>query len=560
VNSVRVLLKVNFLSLKNSIFPLDVAKFFRLMTVLGLGLGFLYIDYAFFLNAIRYLDDLPLNVGEELIVQLLNAVFLTLIILGLFSGFISSLSIFYLSADLDNLHALPIKSNSLIISRLIICFFHSSWVAILFAAPIVFAYGSHFQLPLNYYLFSVFSFPLFTAIPCFAGAFGTLLLTRYFPAKQTHRVLSFLGIAVLVVLIVYIRFLSPEKFFGQEVSEESIIQFVESLKVPDFAFLPNAWMVRGMTAWVQGDHGASIFQFGYFVVAGVLSFIAFVAIGRMIYVDGWKSFKEAIQAPKGDADFIRSIEKKESSGRYWKTTKMLWRKDLKSLTRDPTQWTQSVILFAIVAVYIFNIMNLSHLNVILKNVISVLNIGLVGFVLAALVSRFVFPAISLEARSFWSIYTSPTSMNQFLMAKFCILFPSLLIVGEILTIVSNLILDVDNYVMIVSVSAAFLISLGLTGLGLGMGAIFPKFRHENVSEITAGTGGFLFMIFGLAFVGAIVILEARPLYVHFNQKFLLRSVGGLDVPVCYGLAVLISIFTTWVPLRRGINFLEKMDL
>ncbi len=559
MNVIGVLLRINFLNLKNSVFPLNTAKLLRLITVIGLGLGFLYLDYAFFLNAIRYLDDLPLDVGDELIVQLLNAVFLTLIILGLFSGFISSLSIFYLSSDLDNLHALPIKPEALIVSRLVVCLFHSSWIAILFGIPIVFAYGDYFQLPSNYYFFSALSFPLFTALPCFTGIIGTLTLARYFPAKQTHRILSFSGIAVLVILIVYIRFLSPEKFFGQEVSEESIIQFVENLKAPDFAFLPNSWIVRGMTAWVQGDPANAIYPFGYFILAVASSFYIFLIVGRSIYVEGWKSFKEATQAPEDSLTFVRSGEKKETSNRYLGVTKAIWAKDLKALTRDPTQWTQSIILLAIVAVYIFNIMNLSHLNIVMKNVISVLNIGLVGFVLAALVSRFVFPAISLEARSFWTIYSSPTSMSQFLLAKFWMLFPFLLVIGELLTVISNLILEVDQYVMTVSVSAAFLVSLGLTGLGLGMGAIFPEFRHENVSEITAGTGGFLFMIFGLAFVGAIVILEARPLYVHFNQKFLLRSVGGLDVPVCYGLAVLLSIATTWGPLQKGIRCLEKMD-
>ncbi len=295
------------------------------------------------------------------------------------------------------------------------------------------------------------------------------------------------------------------------------------------------------------------------MLASVLSFFVFLVVGREIYVDGWKSFKEATQAPSDEATFINSGEHVETSNRYWRITKRLWAKDLKALTRDPTQWTQSIILLAIVAVYILNIMNLSHLNIVMKNVISLLNIGLVGFVLAALVSRFVFPAVSLEARSFWTIYTSPTSMNQFLMAKFWILFPFLLIIGEVLIVISNLILDVDHYVMAVSVFAAFLVSLGLTGLGLGMGAIFPKFHHENASEITAGTGGFLFMILGLAFVGTIVILEARPLYVHFNQKFLLRSVGGLDVPVCYGLAVLLSMAVAWIPLSKGISFLEKRD-
>ncbi len=560
MNLTWILLRVRFLSLKNNVLPLSATKTFRLITVVGLGLGFLYLDYAFFLNAIRYLDGLPLDVGDELIVQLLNAVYLTLIILGLFSGFISSLSIFYLSHDLDNLHALPIKTHNLIVSRLLLCIFHSSWITILFATPIVFAYGDHFKLPLNYYLFVGFSFPLFTSIPCFVGALGTLLLTYYFPAKQTHRILSFLGIGVLVVLIVYIRFLSPEKFFGQEVSEESIVQFVENLKVPDFAFLPNAWMVRGMTAWVQGSPVDSLYQFGYFVFASALCFLIFLITGRKIYTAGWKSFQEATQAPASGTNFSKTVSKNDAGGGHWKTIKTLWSKDLKALTRDPTQWTQSIILCAIVAVYIFNIMNLSYLNTVMKNIISVLNIGLVGFVLAALISRFVFPVVSLESRSFWTIYTSPISMSQFLMAKFWILFPILLIVGEMLVVISNLILDVDFYVMTISMSAAFLISLGLTGLGLGMGAIFPKFRHENVSEITAGTGGFLFMIFGLAFVGAIVILEARPLYVHFNQKFLFRSVGGLDVPICYGIAVLLSVFATWVPLRKGISCLEKMDL
>lgn len=80
--------------------------------------------------------------------------------------------------------------------------------------------------------------------------------------------------------------------------------FVENLKIPDFDFLPNAWIVLGITVWVQGDPGASIFQFRYFVLASVLSFIVFVAVGRSIYVGGWKSFKEAIQAPTGKTSFI----------------------------------------------------------------------------------------------------------------------------------------------------------------------------------------------------------------------------------------------------------------
>ena len=60
--------------------------------------------------------------------------------------------------------------------------------------------------------------------------------------------------------VVYLRFLSPEKFFGQEVSNEKILMFMESLKVPDYKFLPNSWMSYGLTSWVAGGYKIALTQ------------------------------------------------------------------------------------------------------------------------------------------------------------------------------------------------------------------------------------------------------------------------------------------------------------
>ncbi|WP_215897529.1 putative ABC transporter permease subunit, partial [Acinetobacter baumannii] len=89
----------------------------------------------------------------------------------------------------------------------------------------------------------------------------------------------------------------------------------------------------------------------------------------------------------------------------------LLKKDLLLFVRDPSQWSQMFILAALVVVYIFNIINLPLEHLVLKNVVSVLNIGLVGFVLSAIISRFGFSATSVEGNHMWSIYTAPVKMR-----------------------------------------------------------------------------------------------------------------------------------------------------
>lgn len=93
-----------------------------------------------------------------------------------------------------------------------------------------------------------------------------------------------------------------------------------------------------------------------------------------------------------------------------------------------------------------------------------------------------------------------------------------------------------------------------------MGAMYPMFRHENVSEISSGTGGILFMISSLAFTVLYLMLIAWPMHVHFKAKFTGQLIGGNEIMVIYALLFLLSIITTIEPMRRGIKNLKQMDL
>lgn len=535
-------------------------KRFRWFSILVMGVLFLLGDYVFFLRIIRYLDGLPLKIGEELIVQLLNVVFLTLFAMVLFSSLISSLTVFYMSPELEFLHSLPVPRQSVLSERFALNAVLSSWMVALFSLPIFAAYGRYFKLSWGYYFYLAGGIFPFLAIPCVLGSLGIMVLMRYFPAKRTHQILSLLGIVFLAGLVVYLRFLSPEKFFGREVSDEAIMAFVESLRAPAYGFLPSSWITVGLTEWARAHYAESVFQLACLCLTAVTLVLIFLTVGKRVYFSSWCVAQEVKNAPL----------RKNGSGRWndgsWDRVPLpaalraLLAKDFKVFFRDPSQWSQIFILLALVAVYIFNILNLPLHHLVLKNVVSVLNVGLAGFVLSALVSRFVFSSVSVEGRMMWTIYTAPVDMGTFLSGKFLMSFPPLLAVAEFLVIVSGYLLQADDYVMNASIVGTFLIALGLVGLGTGMGAMYPQFDFENVAEISSSSGGILFMILSMSFVGVVVMLGAWPMYVHFNEKFLFKPGGGIDVPVCYALIVVLSLAVAILPLRMGVRALRRMDI
>ena len=149
-------------------------------------------------------------------------------------------------------------------------------------------------------------------------------------------------------------------------------------------------------------------------------------------------------------------------------------------------------------------------------------------------------------------------MENFLLGKFLMYFPPLLLIGEFLVIVSNILLQVDAYVMQVSIIGTVFITFGVVGMAVGMGAMYPKFDYENISEISSGTGSILFIISSLIYIGVVLVLGARPMYLHFKQTF----IGGPPVlePIgFYVLIIVLSLYVAIAPMRRGIRSLKTRD-
>jgi ABC-2 type transport system permease protein len=126
-------------------------------------------------------------------------------------------------------------------------------------------------------------------------------------------------------------------------------------------------------------------------------------------------------------------------------------------------------------------------------------------------------------------------------------------------IVSNILLQVDAYVMQVSIIGILFVTIGVVGMAVGMGAMYPKFDYENISEISSGTGSILFIISSLIYVGMVLVLGARPMYIHFKHIFAAGGVADLEAMGFYALVIVLSIFVAIEPMRRGIHALKTRD-
>jgi ABC-2 type transport system permease protein len=526
-----------------------------LTTVAGL---FLIGDYAFFFRLLWHMASMPGELGPLLMGQLLHMIFLTFFSMLIFSNTVTSLSTIYLSSDLLVLMSSPLRLTNVFVSKFVQTLLYSSWMVLLFGLPIFIAFGQVQQATPAYYVWLLPTLLPFLVVPAGLGMLGTMLLMRYFPAQQTHKALTVLSVCFMAALVMLIRFLRPERLV-REASDEVLMQFLDSLKTPDLPLLPSTWAAKALLAGSDATPGDAIGHVVLLWGGALVIFALTVWVASQVYYTGWSGGYTAMHGSTPRRIWRMERVLLPVLRHCTSATRGLVLKDLKLFFRDPAQWSQLLLLGALAVIYLFNIRHLPLHTLFLKNFISILNLGLAGFVLSAVAVRFVFTSTSLEGRSFWIVLASPIAFRGFLREKFCMYIVPLLVLAETLVVVSNLLLKADAYLMLFAVVVILLITCALTGLGVGLGAMCARFEYDNIAQTAASTGGIIYMILSLGFIGMMLLLAARPLYVHLYRKFLYQQVGGVEVYLCYGAIVGLCLLTTLLPLRLGCRALERLE-
>ena len=247
--------------------------------------------------------------------------------------------------------------------------------------------------------------------------------------------------------------------------------------------------------------------------------------------------------------------------------RVLLAKDVKRFFRDNTQWSQLFLMGALIVVYLYNFKVLPVEKApigtfYLKNILAFLNMGLAGFVLAAITVRFVFPAVSMEGQAFWVLRSAPIALKTFLWVKFWSYVGPLLILSEILIVFSNRLLSVTPFMMGLSTMTVFFMVLGITAMGVGLGAAYPNFHLENMAQAATGFGGMLFMMLCVGFIGSVILLEAGPVYTIFMARLRgnpIPLIHWVWITLSFALVAGIHVLAICWPMRLGVKRLSQIE-
>jgi ABC-2 type transport system permease protein len=533
--------------------------------VLGLlGLAFWAFLYVVSYRVLTYFRTVE-GLGDLLALRLLSMILLTFFSILLFSNVVTSLSTFYLSGELDILHAAPVRIADIYRAKLVETLADSSWMTLIYGLPVFIAYGTVFKASVLYYLGLLFTIVPFLIIPATVGIIVTMLLVNAFPARRARDVLVLLGLLFFVVLYILFRMLRPEKLVDPE-AFPTLVQYLTAMRSPVSPLFPSSWATEVLSPLLRGSGGDTAFFFLMLWSSALAAIVIGEWVCGRIYYSGWSRSQEGRKAPLSRskaADLFFRVASRPFPG----TMRAIVIKDLRLFFRDTSQWSQLFLLLALIVVYLysFKLLPLERSPMptfFLQNLISFLNLGMVGFVTSAVAVRFVFPAVSLEGEAFWIIRSSPLRLEDFLWAKFWSGLLPLLLLAQTLIVVSNLLLRVTPFMMGLSVVTVFMMTFGITSLGVGLGAAFPRFRHQNAAQIPTGFGGIVYMLASMLFIGTVIVLEAWPVYRIFTSQTMGRYIsaaGWARIALSFALVFAVNVAAFIIPLKRGLKRLITQE-
>lgn len=498
--------------------------------------------------------------GDYLIRLGFSWLFLTFLSFLAFSGIVTSLSTFFLSEDLRLLLAAPITRDRLFHSRFVRTVGQAGWMVVVFLAPVVMGVGLARCAGVGYYATAMATLVPFVIIPVALGSIVTLVLVNVFPARRARDILTLMGLLFAVALILLLRFLRPEQLLRVE-SLPDIAGFFATLQSPVTPLFPSFWAGETLFAGLMGDFDR--LHMGALWTTAMASIVAArMAFGRW-YFTGWSKAQEARKARFTQLAFLEPLSRIVPGGR---AARHLFVKDLKVFLRDTTQWSQLLLLLALVLVYLYNfrvldLERIPYMSGVVKNVYAFVNLAMAAFVLSAVAVRFVFPAVSAEGPAFWVVRTAPVSMKAFLWSKFWIGLLPVLVLAEALTILSNQFLGAAPFLRVVGAVAIFFMCFALVGLATGMGAMYPRFSAENLTQVSGSYGGVSFMVLAVLFILVEIALLAWPssLYLWYDYRDIPLPPGRIAfMALCFGAAALVALGTFWTAMARGVRALEAL--
>jgi ABC-2 type transport system permease protein len=345
------------------------------------------------------------------------------------------------------------------------------------------------------------------------------------------------------------------------------------LQLTEQRLLPSWWLSSGLLetargAWTEG------LLFLALMISNAL-FCRQVAVWRAARI-----YRRAFSRAASVGGFRKPIRRawldrglNRLLARLPRPVRLLLIKDLRLFRRDPVQWSQFVILFALLVLYFLNVRRFSYSMYYAGwvSMVSFLNLAVVGLLMATFTTRFIFPMVSLETRRLWLLGMLPLRRETIVWSKFLFAVASLLFPCSLLVLTSDIVLRVSPAIVGTHLLTCALLCPGLSGIAVGLGARLPSLREESPSRIAAGFGGTLSLVLSTLYIVAVLLLTVLPchfwLAVHAASRGALPSAQAAPLGAWIqiwlwggsGASVLLAVLATAIPLRIGCRAFRRLE-
>lgn len=565
----------------------QLLKTARLRTCLVTGLSLLFwiglfiLFYAGFTFIVEHVGAVGATYHAQTVRFVFHLFFASLNVMLVFSSAIILYSGLYNAPDTTHLLTMPIRSERIVLFKFQDAVFFSSWGFFLLASPIMIAYGIVAEAPWHYYALLLPLIVAFVYIPCGIGAICCLLVI--------HKLPSLRKVIIVTTLLVLIGAISPlvwrtvsspqSRLFGNEWFQETLYRF----RFTQQEWLPSTWLTNGLleaarqpsVVVTDGVTDLPIVQSVLYLallVSNALFFHVLTVWGaKRWFRVSYANF--ACRRPRTRAARTTWTDRVVSFmlSCFPRPIQLLLVKDWRLLRRDPVQWSQFLIFFGLLGLYFLNVDRFNNPNsdigyITWINMVSFLNLAVVGLILSTFTTRFIYPMISLEGHCFWILGLLPIERDTILWSKFWFASIGSWIPCALLVLLSDAMLHVPMLVIGVHQLTCVLLCLGLASIAVGFGAMMPNFRETSPSKIAAGFGGTLNLVLSALYIMVVVVLTALPCHFYLLAGKGPWGTGFVDphylkmwLVLGTGAAIIVGGIATIVPLRRGLRAFRLLE-
>ena len=493
-----------------------------------------------------------LTVGDLVMARLFSVMALTLFAMLLFSNVLVTYATLYRSREVGYLLERPMSITTLFLGRFSETISFSSWATAFLASPVLLAYGISVHAPLIFYISLIFFYIPFVAIPAAIGAMISILLVRIFSHLRRGPLVAF---AILCALIIggLVRQTIQAPEFAEGVTVQGVVDTMGRTQSP---FLPSHWVADGMIKTATGEFDTAAFHLLLLVVNAAFFVFLTTVVAEKWYYGGYSQLlagdlERGVRTAGGGVlgrldGWLRFLPQPHRS---------MVVKDLRTFWRDPAQWSQFLIFFGIMTIYVAKLGDAHPFagRASWSQWATLLNLIASMLILASLTSRFIYPLVSLEGPRFWLLGLAPLPRRTIVWQKFWLSFSLTAGFTIGLGILSAVRLDLDRDAFILSVSAIAATTFALTGLAIGLGSLYPNFSEDNPSRIVSGLGGTLNFIFSMMYIVAIAVTVGVFLFSDRGEN--------AGFPWIFAVIIVVMTATAWlVPMRLGVRHLERLEL